>query len=186
MISRLMLLAAVLAMSSAALAQPAAQRFPVPGHGALLINVPVAWRVASKSSTNPPAVAFNLLPASGDGYNLQMTAIWLEPAKRAEMTPEAIKDRVQSTSKELLKQAVEKDAPLTELHGKQARGYYFTLTDRESQNTGMDYKHIAEGTVMVGEVVLVFTFLHREPGIAAKQQALQVVREAKYSMEESK
>jgi hypothetical protein len=183
MISRLVLCVAVLALSSATLAQPAPQRFPIPGHGALLINVPPEWRVASKSSTNPPAVAFNMLPATGDSYNLQMTAIWLEPAKRAEMTPEVIKERVQATSKELLKQSVEKEAQLVELRGKQALGHYFSLTDRESQNTGTDYKHIAEGTVTVGEVVLIFTFLHREPGTPAKEQALQLVRQATYATE---
>ena len=186
MISRLLLFAAVLALSGAAFAQPAPQRFPIPGHGALLINIPAQWRVASKSSMNPPAVAFNLLPASGDSYNLQMTAVWLEPAKRAEMTPEVIKDRMQATGKELLKQSVEKEVQLAELRGKQALGYYFSLSDRQSQNTGTDYKHIMEGTVTVGEVVLIFTFLHREPGTTAKEQALQLVREATYTTEQAK
>ena len=186
MISRSLLLAAALAFSTAVLAQPAPKRFAIPGHGSLVLNVPADWRAADKATASPPSVSLSLRPASGDSFDLQMTAIWLEPAKRAQMTPELIKDRVQSTSKELLKQAVEKDAPLTELSAKQARGYYFSLTDRESQNTGTDYKHIAEGTVMIGEIVLIFTFLHREPGTPAKDQALQIVREATYTTEPSR
>jgi len=186
MISRLVLLAAVLGFSSATFAQPAPQRFAIPGHGTLLLNVPAEWRLADKATPNPPSVSVSARPATGDGFDLQMTAVWLEPEKRAEMTPEAIKQRVQATSKELLNQAVEKQAELIELRGKQAQGYYFSLTDRESQNTGSDYKHIAEGTVTVGEIVLIFAFLHREPGTPAKEPALQLVREATYAKDEAK
>jgi hypothetical protein len=186
MISRLLLFAAVLALPSATLAQPAPKRFAIAGHGTLVLNVPAQWRVADKATANPPAVSVSLRPPTGDSFELQMTAVWLEPAKRAEMTPEAIKERVQATSKDLLKQAVEKEAQLIELRGQQALGYYFSLTDRESRNSGTDYRHIAEGTVTVGEVVLIFTFLHREPGTPAKDQALQIVREAAYVKEPGK
>jgi hypothetical protein len=186
MISRLLVFAAVVAFSSAPLAQPAPKRFAIAGHGTLVLNVPAQWRVADKATAAPPAVALIVGPATGDSFNLQMTAVWLEPAKRAELTPEAIRERVQATSKDLLKQALEKEAQLIELRGKHALGYYFSLTDRASQNTGTDYKHIAEGTVTVGEVVLIFTFLHREPGTPAKDQALQLVREAAYVKEPGK
>lgn len=186
MISRLVVLAASLAFASATLAQPAPKRFAIPQHGALLLNAPADWRVADKATANPPAVSIRLQPADGDSFDLQMTALWLEPAKRAEMTPEAVKERVQATSKELLGQSVEKEAQLVELRGKQTLGYYFSLSDRESQNTGSDYRYIAEGTVTVGEVVLIFTFLHREPGTAAKEQALQIVRDASFAKEQAK
>lgn len=186
MISRLVLLAAVLSASGATLAQPAPQRFAIPGHGTLLLNVPLQWRLADKATPNPPSVSISAGPATGDSFDLQMTAVWLEPAKRAEMTPQAIKQRVQATSKELLNQAVEKQAELIELRGKQAQGYYFSLTDRESQNTGSDYKHIAQGSVTVGEIVLIFAFLHREAGTPAKEPALQLVREAAYAKEQDK
>jgi hypothetical protein len=174
------LLAAALVFSSAALAQPAPKRFAIPAHGSLLLNVPAEWRLADKATANPPAVALSVRPATGDSFNLQITALWPEPAKRAGMTPQVIKERVQATSKELLQQSVEKEATLLELRGKETLGYYFSLTDRESQNTGSDYKYIAEGTVTVGEVVLIFTFLHREPETAAKQQALQMLADAAY------
>ncbi len=174
------LLAAALVFSSAAPAQPAPKRFAIPGHGSLLLNVPAEWRVADKSTANPPAVTLSVRPATGDSFNLQVTALWPEPAKMAAMTPEVIKERVQATSKDLLKQSVEKEAPLLELRGKETLGYYFSLTDRESQNTAGDYKYIAQGTVTVGEVVLIFTFLHREPATPAKNQALQMVADAVY------
>jgi len=185
MFLRLALHAAALAASTA-LAQPAPERFAIPQHGTLLLNVPTDWRVADKATANPPAVAVHLGPAATDSFDLQLTAVWLEPAKRAEMTPQAIKERVQATSKELLKQAVEKDAPLSELRGKQALGYYFSLSDRESQNTGSDYRYIAEGTLAVGEVVVIFTFLHREAGTPAKAQALHVVSEAAWVPEQAR
>jgi hypothetical protein len=177
---RLALLVAALAFSSAALAQSSPKRFAIPGHGSLLLNVPAEWRVADKVSANPPAVALSMRPASGDSFDLEVTALWLEPAKMAGMTPEVIKERVQATSKDLLKQSVEKEAPLLELRGKEALGYYFSLTDRESQNTAGDYKHIAQGTVTVGEALVIFTFLHREPTAPAKDQALQMITAATY------
>lgn len=186
MISRLLVFTAVLAFSSTTLAQAGPQRFAIPGHGTLVLSLPAEWLVADKTTANPPAVALRAGPATEDSFNLQITAVWLEPAKRAELTPEVIKERVQAMSQDLLKQAVEKQAQLIELRGKQALGYYFSLTDRESQNTGTDYRHIAQGTVTVGEVVLIFSFLHREPGTPAKEQALRLVRDAAYVKEQSK
>jgi hypothetical protein len=186
MILRRALYAAALLFASTALAQPVPQRFAIPQHGAVLLNVPSDWQAADKAAANPPSVAIRLQPADGDSFDLQMTAVWLEPAKRAEMTPQVIKERVQATSKELLPQSIEQQAPLIELRGKQALGYYFSLTDRESRNQGSDYKYIAEGTVTVGELVLIFTFLHRQAGTPAREQALQVVRDASYAKEPAK
>jgi len=177
---RLALLAAALVFSSAAPAQPAPKRFAISGHGSLLLGVPAEWRVADKATANPPAVALSVRPATGDSFNLQITALWPDPAKTAGMTPEAIKERVQATSRDLLQQSVEKEAQLLELRGKETLGYYFSLTDRESQNTAGDYKYIAQGMATVGEVLVVFTFLHREPATPAKNQALQMIAGAAY------
>ena len=186
MILRPALLAAALVFSSAASAQPSPQRFAIAGHGSLLLNVPTGWRVADKAVANPPAVALSMFAPTGDSFNLQITAIWLEPAKRSGMTPEVIRERVQATASELLPKSVEKEAKLIELRGKQALGYYFSLTDRESANTAGHYQYIAEGTVTVGETVTIFTFLHREPDTPAKDQALRMIKDAAYVMEKDK
>jgi hypothetical protein len=91
------------------------------------------------------------VPAADDSFNLQLTAI--------------IRDRVQASSRELLSSSVESEAK---------------LVDRESKNTAGDYKYIAQGMATVGEVLVIFTFLHRELETAAKQQALQMLADAAY------
>jgi len=177
MMLRAALLIVALVFSSASIAQ---QRYAVPGHGTLVLPVPAAWRAADKPLQNPPAIALVMLPATDDSFNLQLTAIWLGPAKRADLTPQAIRDRVQASSRELLSSSVEGEAKLVELRGTEALGYYYSLTDRETKNTAGDYKYIAQGMATVGEVLVIFTFLHRELETAAKQQALQMLADAAY------
>jgi hypothetical protein len=75
---------------------------------------------------------------------------------------------------------VEKDAKVVELKGKDATGYYLSLTDKESTGGPGDYKHLTQGILITGPVLTAFTFLHQDSETRSKEDALQVLRSASY------
>jgi len=172
------LLAAVLC--SSALAQVAARQFGIPGAGNLVLNVPATWRVVDKSIPDPAGVVIGMRPVTGDAWNLQITSVRADP-RRPQPAPEALKERLQGMADKMLDNAVEKKATLVELRGKQAVGYYYSLTDKASKNGPDDYKYITQGTLLTGEITTVFTFLHRDPVPAEKEQVLRMLADATFA-----
>jgi len=172
-------------LAGAALAQPAEpqntpQKFGVPGKGNLLLGVPQGWRVTNNGIVEPPAAILRLHPESGDAFYVQVTSVWIAPAARAGLTDDAIRSRVEASAKRMLPRAVEKDAQLIELRGKDAVGYYFALTDRTSTNTGENYRHLVQGTVRTSEVLTVFTLLQRDPALPEKERVLRMFADAAF------
>lgn len=159
------------------------KQFSVPGHGSLVLGVPKGWRVAERPLEKPASTALRIGPPSGDGFLLQVSVLWLEPGNRAGYNPQAVKARVQKTADDLLSRAVEKEATVTELRGKAALGHQFSLTDRSSTNGPGDYKYVTQGMLVTGELVTVFTLLHRDPAAREKAQVLQMLAEARHSSE---
>ena len=76
------------------------QRFSVPGHGSLLLNVPKEWRVAVHALQDPASAAVRFRPASGDAFSVQVTAVWIDPGRQAKVTPESIKETVRDGAAE--------------------------------------------------------------------------------------
>jgi hypothetical protein len=172
------------ALVSAASAQPAQTRqFSIPGHGSLVFDVPEGWRVAERALEDPPSTAVRIGPRSGNAFLLQITSVWLEPGKAAAYTPQELQARVRKTAQEMLPQAVEKEATLVELRGNDTYGYHYSLTDRSPTSDPGDYKYVTQGTLLSGELVTVFTFLHREPAPREKQQALKMLADSRHSGE---
>jgi hypothetical protein len=132
-------LAGALAWSSvAAVSGPTRQQFPIPGHGSLSVEVPAEWRVSSVPLAKPPSLTLSIHPATGDAFELKMTTVWMDPAARKKPTRDSMQEGVRGVAKDALAQAEEKDAPLVELKGKDTSGYYFSVTDKHSSNSGGD------------------------------------------------
>jgi len=166
-------------LSTAAAQAQSARQFSIPGHGSLVLDVPNGWRVTTRSVDNPPSVALRIDPPSGDAFVLQVSSVWLDPSKRAGISSDELRARTQKSAEELLPQAVEKQATLVELHGKEANGYYFSLTDRGPATDPKDYKYATQGTLLVGDLLTVFTFLHRRADDPAKAEALRILSSAR-------
>lgn len=83
----------------------------------------------------------------------------------------------------MLSQALEKQATLVELRGREAHGYHFSLTDRGSTNKGGDYRYVTQGTLATGELIVIFTLLHRDPAPPEKPRVLELLADARHSAE---
>ncbi len=158
--------------------QASTQRFPVPGRGSLQLNVPKEWRAISKSLDEPASVLLRIRPAAGEAFLVQVTAVWLEPAKLAGKTEEQLKADVRRGTEKLLTQAVEKEAVIEELRGAQALGYHYSLTDR-APGPG-EYKYMTQGMFVTGELLTIFTILYHDPALPEKGKVLQMFAGATY------
>jgi len=160
-----------------------AQRYVIPGHGSLLLNVPRAWLALNKPLEKPPSLALLFRPAQGAAFSVQLTSVWLAPDKLAGFTAESIKSKTQDSATQLLPEAEEKQVAIVELRGAESIGYYYSLTSRGAPSGPEDYKYMTQGTVRTGEIVTTFTILHRDPLLPEKARALRMFADATHSKE---
>ena len=175
-------LVATCALAAVAAERPGqARRFPIPGHGSIVLEAPQAWRVASKPLENPPAISIQTRPESGEAFSIQVSSVFVDPAQDPDLTSASLKERMQKSADQALPRSVEKKATLVELRGKQAAGYYYSLTDKESTSAPGDYKYMTQGSVLTGRVLTVFTILQHESSGKEKDLALRMLADAAYS-----
>jgi hypothetical protein len=177
---------AFFALSSPLHAQDSMQlhRFAIPGQGFLQLSLPAEWRTASRSIETPASLALGVGPRSGDAFHIQVTTVWLDPEKRAGFTSEETKTKAQSSADKLLPEAVEKTASLLELRGKEAQGYYYSLTAK-ALAAPKDFQYTTQGILRIADTVTIFTILHREPAFPEKEQVLQALANATFMKSET-
>lgn len=152
------------------------RQYSVPGHGSLQLNVPKAWRVATKSLDDPASVLLRLGPGAGNAFHVQVTSLWLDAGKLAAKTPEQLRQDVERSGEKPLQQAVEKRLVVEELRGDQALGYYYSLTDRAPK--AGEYKYLTQGIFVTGELLTIFTLLYHDANLAEKAQVLRMFASA--------
>ena len=153
--------------------------YPIPSHGKITLKVPSGWRVATRPTAEPPSVYLRAEPQSGSAFSLQITAVWLDSTKLKKVTPQSMKRDAARTADGLLAQSVEKAAPLHDLVGAQAHGVYYSLTDRAPAPG--ESRYLTQGTLLCGEALFAFTFLHHETTSAEHESALQMLADARYA-----
>jgi hypothetical protein len=153
-----------------------AAEYTSPGLGAIAIDLPADWRVQDRPG--PTSVYLAIRPENG--VSLQITSYWLPRDKLAGMTAESMRERVQGMAKGLLPNAVETEAPLTELKGKGGAGYYFHLTGRGA-NGPNQAKYLTQGMLATSVGFTLFTVLH--PQAAIPEKMLEPIAAATYSRE---
>ena len=162
-----------------ACAQSQPQRYGVPGHGSLVLEVPKEWRVTSQPLNDPASVILRFRPASGEAFYVQVTTIWLDGAKLAKKTPEQLKADVRSSADNPLKQAVEKEVRIDELRGAQVLGYHYSLTDRAPKPG--EHKNMTQGMFLSGELLTIFTIHDNDPAVGDRSRVLQMLASASHS-----
>jgi hypothetical protein len=152
--------------------------FSIPGHGSLWLKVPNGWQVQSRQLADPASVTLHFAPASGDAFDVQVTAVWLDAQKRSRETPDALQDTAQHAATELLPHSVEKAATIKRLQGPQSVGYYYALTDN---NPGPgEFTNLTQGVFLTDAILSTFTILHRTAATPEVEQALKAFSEATY------
>lgn len=136
------------------------RRFLLPDHGAVAMTVPPTWidRVRQPPDRLPPTIVF--APEMGNTFQIMVTPLW--PGKKDAPVPSDrdIRSRVERSVDDVRSQAVEASIPVRELKREGVRGYYFSVTDKASK--AGEFKFMTQGTVVAGELVILFTVLSND------------------------
>jgi hypothetical protein len=154
------------------------QQFAIPGHGSISLRVPAGWRSTGTPNAEPPSVTIRLGPSSGAGFVVQLTSLWLDASKRANLTPEGLKAGTLDNAGDMIRESVEKDPAVAELRGPQALAYHVSLTLLDEKAGTRGFKHTMQGMMKTGNVVTIFTFLSQDAGLPAKQDVLKMLEGA--------
>jgi|GEM_PF-1471596 len=124
------------------------------GHGGIALTVPADWtsKVRGSESGLPPTIDFR----SPRGEQMLITILWDVGGTPGYNTPVQLREAVSYSSAHALTSAVQKTLPLVEFRGTSGTGYWFWATDRDP---GTGYKHLANGALAGGDLLLSFTFL---------------------------
>jgi len=138
-------------------------RIRMPGHGALVFQVPEAWKVSAMRPAGdlPPTIRFD--PVSGEGFSVQITPIWKGP--EASEIPDAskMKKMVEKARDTVVAEASTRDIPVRELSAGPVSGYYFSATDKKSKGKPGDWKFMTQGSARFEDLILAFTVLSNDP-----------------------
>jgi hypothetical protein len=155
------------------------RRFPVADSGFVAMNVPLGWldRVDRSNPRVPPV--FVLRPASGPPFEVLFTPFPTAAASAPKPTPEWVREFVRESAEKLKGQIVEREVPLREFAGAQARGTYFSVTDRAPKPDPGEYKYMTQGMLVLDELRVTFTILTNDGQAQVVAQALEMLRGAR-------
>jgi hypothetical protein len=93
-----------------------------------------------------------------------ITALWNRKEDLSKEDPQQFRAFVEKTARWARvfspNQPVEKNPPLVELPGATAKGYYYSVTDKNPKPR--EYKFATQGSIPVDELILTFTILTNE------------------------
>ena len=158
----------------------AVEKYPIPEHGTLELNVPTSWRgdIHKPQENLLPTIIFG--PTKGNDFQVLITVLWDNVGKPDFNSPEKVRALVEIDAKKILPKAVETKIVLREIRGPNNTGYFFSLTDK-APNPG-EYRYMTRGAIGVGNLLLNTTILHRIKESESVKEALFMLREAKQSV----
>lgn len=169
------LLLAVL-LVPAAHAQDVMHKYPIPGHGQLVLSVSPDWKedVRQPKGQFPPTIYF--LAKNGLDFEVSLIVGWNMADDPNFSKPERVRSAVEQSGKPLLAGAVEPKLVIQELTG--GKGYYFSLTDKEMKP--QQYRYITQGMLILDELQIAFTILTNAPNPAGSKPFLQMLQNASH------
>lgn len=167
--------------SANAVANPLPQRFAIPAHGLLALNLPQAWRADLRQPPGglPPTISIS--PTSGQKFELLITVVW--DAKSPAATPQSdeIRRVIEQSGRAALSQAVEKTLTIQEFGSEVGKkGYYVRMTDKAPKPD--EYRYMTQGGIGEGNLLLMFTFLTNSATTADQQAVLTMLSSAKQDL----
>ena len=149
------------------------KKYPLGERGTLVVTVPDSWieEVKQDDRTGGRTISYSM--ARGKQPQVMVTPYWAPPGIPP-VNKELARENTQRDSEGVKDQAVEKTIPIVEFAGKGGPGYYFDATDKAPK--AGEYKYLRQGTLLVGDKLLIFTILsnsRQEPVLRDAMQMLQ-------------
>jgi hypothetical protein len=156
------------------LAAAAPQSFLLPGHGALLLNVPKDWKSNLKQPEGGLPPTIGLREQSGASFVVMITAVWGMAPNAGVPEDATIRSMVASAAKGAEAQSVEGSLAIQNLVASGGRGYYFRATDRAPKPG--EWKYLTQGVIRTGAIALAFTILTNDGQAPIEKAALEMIR----------
>jgi hypothetical protein len=141
----------------------------------LVLDMPAGWRGFTANPEGAAVTTLAFSPAQGASFRMLVTLIPLpRDASRPPITASDLRESTQAAADQARSRSVEAVLTVQSLTGPQVSGVYFQATDRAPP--AGEFKHLTQGSLVVGEAVLTFTVLANDdaPGgpEAVRRQAL--------------
>jgi len=164
------LLLSLTAVTGAMAAEGEKKAFALPDNSKLELAVPAGWK------DEPKEKSIALSPREGAPFQVVVTPVARQ--KPGASTDTAIKMRVsvQQGADKVKPSAIEQYLPVEPLPGAPGPGYYFSATDREPKPG--EFKHLTQGMLLVGDVVVAFSILTNDAQEKVRDQALAMLKSA--------
>jgi hypothetical protein len=182
-VSVLLLFGWMQAMPAQAAGGTSERAYRLPGHGALLLQVPNGWSEELRQPPGelPPTAVFRA--SAGAPFTVLITPLW-RASKLAPVfdSPERIYEMVQDTARQIEPEAVEKSLQVVPI-GAGATGYYISATDASLVGRAPppgEFLHLTQGAVKTGDLLCSFTILSNDPASPIIADALQMLRTASH------
>jgi len=149
------------------------RRFPLPGHGAVVLTMPPAWTDQVPRQSDDLATTIIFAPEIGNAFKVMVTPLW--PGKKGAPLPtdREIKANIEGSIASVRHQAVESSIPVRQLKRAGVQGYYFSATDRAPKPG--EFKFMTQGTVVCGGLVVAFTVLSNDPAGRIEKDAVSMI-----------
>ena len=154
------------------------ERFELPGHGYIELQVPTSWRsqISQPPGSLPPTIKFT--PASGQPFTVLITPMFSVGEDMVIPSLNQVRGNVEHSAAQAELQTLESEIQIQEMRGNTTRGYYFSATDKEPKPGG--FKFMTQGMMRVGELAPIFTVLTNSGSEQIVGESLKMLQDAKH------
>jgi DsbC/DsbD-like thiol-disulfide interchange protein len=164
-------------VGTSAWAETHSESYTLPGHGALQLSLPEGWKGEARQPGGGLPPTITLAPKAGPPFQVLITPIW--PMQGSIATDDkSLRKGVEGAAAEAQPQAVEPKLTVKALGGASGHGFYFTATDRAPKPG--EFKYLAQGMILVGDITLAFTVLTNDGQSEVVSSALQLLTVARH------
>jgi len=149
------------------------RRFPLPGHGAVIMTVPPAWTDQVPRQSDDLATTIIFSPEIGSAFKVMITPLWPEKKGAPLPSDREIRANIEGSIASVRNRAVESSIPVRRLMRAGVQGYYFSATDRAPKPG--EFKFMTQGTVVCGGLVVAFTVLSNDPAGRIEKDAVSMI-----------
>ena len=157
-----------------------AKEFAIRDAGFLTLAYPKGWRASVQSTPagEPPSTTISFRREFDEKFVAMVTAV----PRDSKLRQYGAQKVLEMTGNHALSRAVEKEVNLKELRGEEARGLFFTLTDKKlvelAEPKPGTYKYLTQGWVDFGDLALSFVIGDNYPHAEERQAALDMISSA--------
>lgn len=152
--------------------------FELENFGTVEWQYPVSWGKEPEIQTGENVTVLRFGPYGPKAKPEFMVVLNAQPAIADSVTDEQLKGMLEGFAEALKSSAQESEIPLNKVTGKNAFGYYFSMTDRESKWGEFDY--LTQAGITSGRLVLTFQFLSSDGAPDFGADAIRAMESVKF------